>query len=267
MEQPTTDTLRIGLVGKYLGQDDAYLSVGEALRHAGLYHRVAVEVVPVDAEGSNLPRSIEALDGVIVPGGFGARGLQGKIAATRTARTQMIPFLGICLGLQVAVIEAARNLGSLKTANSLEFDEETGDPVVVMLDSQRHVTKKGGTMRLGSYPADLLAGSLAERLYREYRPTELNSGAITERHRHRFEVNPAYHQRLEEFGLRISGTLTGGSLTEFIELPQETHPFFIATQAHPEFRSRPNNPHPLFAGLVAAALIRKGAGATSPPLL
>jgi len=250
-------TLKIGLVGKYVDHDDAYLSVLESIRHAGIYHQVFTEIVPINSEDEDkTAEEVAEMDAIIVPGGFGIRGIEGKIRAIQVVREKNIPFLGICLGLQTAVIEFSRSHLGLGEATSTEFNEQTLEPVIAILPDQLHIKKKGGTMRLGSYPARLIPNSLAEQLYALYRPGELEDGVIQERHRHRYEVNPHYHERLEKAGMVLSGMSPDGSLVEFIELPQETHPYFIATQAHPEFRSRPHRPHPLFAGLIAAALER-----------
>jgi CTP synthase len=249
------ETVTIGLVGKYVDHDDAYLSVLEAIRHAGIYHRVFTEIVPINAEDEdNVATAIGKLDAMIVPGGFGVRGIEGKIRAIQIAREKKIPYLGICLGLQTAVIEYARNVVGVAKATSSEFEESTTEPVIAILPDQLHIKKKGGTMRLGQYPAVLQKGSLAEKLYSKYTPEALQEKTVQERHRHRYEVNPDYHERLSKAGLTISGVSPDGSLVEFIELPEAVHPYFIATQAHPEFKSRPHRPHPLFAGLIAAAL-------------
>lgn len=266
-KEPTWDTLytnlserdgelRIGLVGKYLEQGDAYLSVIESVEHACTYHKVKGKVVPINADGTNLEKQLDQVDAVIVPGGFGIRGVEGKIATAKYARERGIPYLGICLGLQIAVIEFARDVAGLTDAHSEEFDDTTPTKVVAFLPDQVGLTRKGGTMRLGSYPAKLKPDTLAYELYAKYRPEEVDNGTVTERHRHRYEVNPKHHAALEQAGLVQSGSSPDGLLTEFIELPRETHPYFIATQAHPEFRSRPQRPHPLFAGLVEAALRR-----------
>jgi CTP synthase len=246
--------LKIGLVGKYIDHSDAYLSVIEAVHHAGIAHKVRTKIVPINSEDANVAEQVQEVDAIIIPGGFGNRGIEGKITAISTARKNKIPFMGICLGLQTAVIEFARNNANLKEATSTEFDEKTPHPVVAFLPGQEGLRRKGGTMRLGSYAAVLSKGSLAEEIYKQYRPQELKGQEITERHRHRYEVNPEYHEALTKAGLIISGMSPDGQLAEFIELPKSVHPYFIATQAHPEFRSRPNAPHPLFAGLIAAAL-------------
>jgi CTP synthase len=247
-------SLNIGLVGKYIDHSDAYLSVIEAVHHAGIAHGVTTKIVPINSEDRDVAEQVKKVDAIIIPGGFGNRGIEGKIAAITTARKEKIPFMGICLGLQTAVIEVARNLAGLREATSTEFDENAKHPVIAFLPGQEGLRRKGGTMRLGSYAAVLKNGSLAETIYQTYRPEEVKNQQIHERHRHRYEVNPKYHTVLEKAGLVISGMSPDGHLAEFIELPQTVHPYFIATQAHPEFRSRPTKPHPLFAGLVAAAL-------------
>ncbi|WP_421077937.1 CTP synthase (glutamine hydrolyzing) [Methanothermococcus sp. Ax23] len=248
--------ITIGIVGKYVILKDAYMSIMEALVHAGAKNDTKVNIKWISSEeletGNykeilNNYRENEVLDGILIPGGFGERGVDGKVNAVKYARENKIPFLGICLGMQCAVIEFARNVCNLKNANSTEFDEETPYPVIDLLPEQREIEEKGGTMRLGAYPAILKEGTLAHKLYGK---TEVN-----ERHRHRYEVNPEYHKILEENGLIISGTSPDGKLAEFVELP--SHPYFIATQAHPEFKSRPNKPHPLFDGLVKASLKNK----------
>lgn len=256
-EQNVRGVVRIGLVGKYVQNPDAYISVIEAVRHAAMFHRVKAEIVPIDSEG-DVARQLKRVDALVVPGGFGGRGIEGKVAAVRHARKHGLPFLGLCLGLQMAVIEYARSEAGLKAATSLEFDEGTACAVVTFLPGQESILRKGGTMRLGSYTARLKPGSLALKLYKQYRPEEVHDHCITERHRHRYEVNPEYHEVLERAGLVISGVLPERELVEFIELPLSVHPFFIATQAHPEFRSRPELPHPLFAGLVGAGKKRAG---------
>lgn len=248
--------ITIGIVGKYVILKDAYMSIMEALVHAGAKNDTKVNIEWISSEELENDtyeeildnyRENELLDGILIPGGFGERGVDGKVNAVKYARENKIPFLGICLGMQCAVIEFARNVCNLKNANSTEFDEETPYPVIDLLPEQREIEEKGGTMRLGAYPAVLKEGTLAHKLYGK---TEVN-----ERHRHRYEVNPEYHKILEENGLVISGTSPDGKLAEFVELPN--HPYFIATQAHPEFKSRPNKPHPLFDGLVKASLKNK----------
>jgi CTP synthase len=241
-----TDRVEVAIVGKYVDLPDAYLSVVEAVRHGGLEHDVHVDVrwVAADDIERDGTAALQGVDGIIVPGGFGVRGVDGKVDAIRHARVNGIPFLGLCLGLQCAVIEYARNVIGLEGAHSAEFVATTPHPVIALMHDQQDVTQKGGTMRLGSYPAVLAEGSLVNRLY--------DATRIDERHRHRFEVNNSYRDQLADGGMRWSGTSPDGTLVEFLELPG--HPFFVATQAHPELRSRPNRPHPLFAGLVGAAV-------------
>ena len=241
-----TDPVTIGIVGKYVGLPDAYLSVVESLRHGAALHDLKLDVrwVPSDELTGLLADSyLEDLDGVVIPGGFGYRGIEGKIQAVRYARENDLPLLGLCLGLQCAVIEFARSVLGLTDANSTEFDPSTPHPVIDLMASQEDVEEKGGTMRLGLYAAKLAEGSIVRSLYDE----EL----VYERHRHRWEVNNKYRKELEAAGMRLSGLSPDDNLVEYIELVD--HPFFVGTQAHPEFRSRPDVPHPLFAGLVAAA--------------
>ena len=241
----------IAMVGKYMNLQDSYLSVTEALRHAGAANDAEVRIKYVDSEDieSQGPAPyLNDVQGILVPGGFGDRGIAGKIQAIGYAREHNLPCLGLCLGLQCAVIEFARNVCGLAGANSKEFVPETPHPVVIYLKEQEYVTELGGTMRLGAYPCVLVPGSKAAEVY--------GTLEISERHRHRYEVNNAYRARLEEGGLVFSGTSPEGDLVEMIELPSQ--PFFIATQAHPEFKSRPNRAHPLFRGLVGAALEHVG---------
>jgi CTP synthase len=248
------ETVRIGLVGKYVDLPDAYLSVTEALRAGGFAHRARVEIVWVPSDECRTPAgaaaALDGLDGVLVPGGFGVRGIEGKVGAIRHARTRGLPLLGLCLGLQCMVIEAARSLAGLDEANSTEFDERTPHPVISTMADQRDVVAgerdMGGTMRLGAYPAALQKGSVVAGAY--------GAVEVSERHRHRYEVNNGYRARLEEAGLVFGGTSPDGKLVEFVELPADTHPFFVGTQAHPELKSRPTRPHPLFAAFVGAAL-------------
>jgi len=244
-----TETVRIGVVGKYVNLPDAYLSVVEALRHAGFHYGAKVEIEWIQAEDvveSSQASWLGGLDGIVVPGGFGERGVEGKIAAVHYARTHDIPTLGLCLGLQVMVVEYARSVAGLKDANSREFDPGTPYPVIDLMDEQHDVVDLGGTMRLGVYVACLKPGSQVAEVYGET--------TVTERHRHRYEVNPRFRQRLEEAGLVCSGTSPDGRLVEYIELP--THRYWVGTQAHPEFKSRPDRPHPLFRELVGAAIER-----------
>ena len=240
---------RIGVVGKYIEVKDSYKSLYEALAHGGTAHEAAVDVVWVDAERierEGLAGHVAGLDGILVPGGFGDRGIEGKIQAIRYAREQRVPYFGICLGMQCAVIEYARHVCGLDGANSTEFNPTPAHNVIDLLPEQRHVQDKGGTMRLGLYPVLLSEGTTASRVY--------GQGLIEERHRHRYEVNNAYRDRLSKAGLRFSGTSPDGRLVEFIELDREQHPFFVATQAHPELKSRPTRAHPLFAAFVHAAV-------------
>ena len=241
--------VRIGIIGKYVDLPDAYLSVVESLRHAGFHHGARVEIDWVQA--ATVPDLLErdglkVFDGLVIPGGFGERGVEGKIAAARYAREHELPLLGLCLGLQVMIIEVARDLAGLAGANSREFEATTRHAVVDLMDDQVDVADKGGTMRLGSYDARLTPGSQVALAYGDV--------VVSERHRHRYEVNPRYRSRLEEAGLVCSGLSPDGRLVEFIELPG--HPFWVGTQAHPEFKSRPDQPHPLFRELVGAALAR-----------
>jgi CTP synthase len=243
------EVVRIGIVGKYVDLPDAYLSVVEALRHAGFHHGAHVAIEWVAAEDVNEQSAaglLEGLDGIVVPGGFGERGVEGKVAAVRYSREHDLPTLGLCLGLQVMVVEYARDVAALEGANSSEFDPDTAHPVIALMDDQHDLADLGGTMRLGVYVARLQPGSRVAQAYGET--------TVTERHRHRYEVNPRYRQRLEDAGLRCSGTSPDGRLVEFVELPE--HPFWVGTQAHPEFTSRPERPHPLFRELVGAALDR-----------
>jgi CTP synthase len=248
MNRPA-EPVRVALVGKYVDLPDAYLSVVEALRHGALAAGVALDlrwIASDDMEGLLAETHLQGVDAIVVPGGFGVRGIEGKIEAVRYARENRVPFLGLCLGLQCAVIEFSRNRLGLTGANSTEFDPLTPHPVIALLESQAEVEEFGGTMRLGLYAARLAEGSTARRVYGE----EL----IYERHRHRYEVNNRYRQDLEDAGLALSGVSPDDQLVEIIELPD--HPYFIASQFHPEFKSRPDDPHPLFAGLMEAAAAR-----------
>jgi CTP synthase len=244
----------IALVGKYVKLHDAYLSVHEALKHAGIHHGCHVRVRWVDAENMSFEeaaRELEGVDGVLVPGGFGSRGWEGKITACRVARERGIPYLGICLGMHVAVSEFARHVAGLDGANSTEMDPETPHPVIDMLPEQKEVEDLGGTMRLGAQAVELVDGTRTREVYGE--------AVIHERHRHRYEVNNHYRQGLVDAGLVVSGTYLGGQLVEIIELPD--HPWFVASQFHPEFKSRPTRPAPLFREFVGAALERSRARA------
>jgi len=248
------ELVEIALVGKYVKLQDAYLSVHEALKHAGLHNGSAVRVRWIDAENMSYDETaelLESVDGVLVPGGFGSRGWEGKILACRVARERRIPYLGICLGMHVAVSEFARHVVGLDGANSTEMDPETPYPVIDLLPEQKGVEDLGGTMRLGAQAVEVGEGTRARELYRE--------AVIFERHRHRYEVNNLYRDRLIDAGLVVSGTFEEGRLVEIVELPD--HPWFVASQFHPEFKSRPTRPTPLFQGFVGAALARARARA------
>ncbi|WP_258063201.1 MULTISPECIES: CTP synthase [unclassified Pseudoclavibacter] len=251
--------ITVGLVGKYIDLPDAYLSVTEALRAGGFANQTRVKLrwIPSDecetAEGS--AAQLSDVDAICVPGGFGIRGIEGKLGALRFARDNGIPTLGLCLGMQCMVIEYARNVVGISDASSSEFDPETPNPVIATMAEQVDIIETGdlgGTMRLGSYPAALDEGSIIAELY--------GSTLVEERHRHRYEVNNAYRDQISDAGLHFSGLSPDGTLVEYVELPREVHPFYVATQAHPELKSRPNNAHPLFSGLVAAGLERQRSG-------
>jgi CTP synthase len=257
VHEPKRD-VTIGLVGKYVDLPDAYLSVTEALKAGGFAHHAKVQLrwIPSDecesTEGA--ARQLSEVDGICVPGGFGIRGIEGKLGALRFARENGIPALGLCLGLQCMVIEYARNVVGLPGASSSEFDPDTPDPVIATMAEQVEIIAGGdlgGTMRLGLYPADLAPGSIVEELY--------GADRASERHRHRYEVNNQYRDRIADAGMLFSGTSPDGHLVEYVELPRDVHPFFVGTQAHPELRSRPNRPHPLFRGLIGASLDRQQA--------
>ena len=245
------EEVSIGVVGKYVQLRDAYKSIIEALTHGGISNEVKVNIEWIDAEKVEKAKDAEmflkGVDGVLVPGGFGERGIEGKIKAVKWAREKKIPFLGICLGMQCAVIEFARNVCGMKGANSTEFSPDTPYPVIDLLPEQQKIKNKGGTMRLGGYPLKILPGTLLHTLY--------GDGEFTERHRHRYEVNPQFVEKLKEKGLIPSGTSPDGRLVEVVEL--KGHPFFIGCQYHPEFKSKPISPHPLFRGLIEAAKARK----------
>ncbi len=238
--------ITVALVGKYTQLHDAYLSIMEALKHGGIVNHTKVRIVWVDSENvdaQNLDEIFSGVDGIIIPGGFGTRGTEGMILAAEYARTQKVPFLGICLGMQMAMVEFARNVIGFDDANSAEFDPDTKHPVIDLMPEQRGVENLGGTMRLGAYPCVLDKNSKAYRLY--------GQEEISERHRHRYEVNNDYRKDFTDHGMVLSGMSPDGRIVEMIEL--EDHPFFIGTQAHPEFKSRPNHAHPLFAGFVESA--------------
>ena len=238
--------VNIAIVGKYVKLEDSYLSVVESIKHAAYENGVKANIKFIDCEtvtNRNAREKLQGIDGIIVPGGFGNRGIEGKIQTVKYARENNIPFLGICLGMQMAVVEFARDILNIKDANSLEFDEKTKNPVIHIMESQKNITKKGGTMRLGAYPCILKKSSLASKLYK----TE----EISERHRHRYEFNNEYRKEMEDNGMTISGTSPDGELVEIIEI--KNHPYFIASQFHPELKSRPDKPHPLFVGLLKAA--------------
>ena len=250
-----THHARIGVVGKYIELQDAYKSIYEALTHAGAANDCKVDIVRVDAEAiekAGPELYLTGLQGILIPGGFGDRGTEGKIMAARYARENGVPYFGICLGMQIAVIEFARNVAGLAGASSTEFDKAAPHPVISLMEEQKKVINLGGTMRLGTWVTDLAPGSRAYDLY--------HSATITERHRHRYEFNSAYKEQLESNGLLVSGTSPNGELAEIIELP--AHPYFIACQFHPEFLSKPNHPHPLFHGFVKAAMNHHG----TPPV-
>src|SRR5690606_13615342 len=245
----------IGLVGKYIDLPDAYLSVTEALKAGGFAQETKVNIRWIPSDSCETPEGAEKalgdLDGICVPGGFGIRGIEGKLGALRFAREQGIPTLGLCLGLQCMVIEYGRTMAGIEGASSTEFDPETSEPIIATMAEQVEILDGGdlgGTMRLGLYEAALGEGTLARELY--------GSDVVSERHRHRYEVNNAYRDRLSAAGLVFSGLNPDLDLVEYVELPRDVHPFYIATQAHPELRSRPSSPHPLFRGLVGAAIER-----------
>ena len=244
-----TNCVEIGLVGKYVGLHDAYLSVAEALHHAGFYHSVHVNIRWIDSEEIK-PETAESilsgLDGIIVPGGFGSRGIEGMVLAVQYAREKDAPYFGICLGMQIAVIEYARNVAGLKCANSGEFDEQCAHKVIDFMPGQSDEIDKGGTLRLGTYPCNVMSGTTMERCYGE--------GQINERHRHRYEFNNEYRELLQNSGLTLSGMSPDGKLVETVELSDR--PFFVGVQYHPEFKSRPNKPHPLFRGFIKAAVLK-----------
>ncbi|MEI3392672.1 MAG: CTP synthase [Clostridia bacterium] len=242
------DKVKVAIVGKYVKLEDSYISVVESLQHAGFVNKVKVEIDMVDSEtivAENVKEKLSKYDAIVVPGGFGDRGIEGMIETIKYAREEKVPFLGICLGMQMTVVEYARNVLGLKDANSAEFSKTTKNSVIHIMETQKDIKKKGGTMRLGSYPCVIKTGSLAEEVY--------GASKIDERHRHRFEYNNEYKERLENAGLICSGVSPDGSLVEIVELEPKAHPYFIAGQFHPELKSRPNRPAPLFVGLIKAA--------------
>jgi CTP synthase len=253
VRHPKAD-VTVGLVGKYVDLPDAYLSVVEALRAGGFAHRARVQIRWVPSDSCETPagaaHALAGLDGIVVPGGFGIRGIEGKVGALRHVRERGIPALGLCLGLQCMVIEAARSLAGIDDANSAEFAPETRHPVIATMASQVAAVSGeadlGGTMRLGAYPANLVAGSVAAHAY--------GTTSVSERHRHRYEVNNEYRDQIEKAGLVVSGESPDGRLVEFVELPKDVHPYYVGTQAHPELKSRPTRAHPLFRAFVGAAL-------------
>ena len=235
------------MVGKYVDLAESYKSLSEALTHGGLANECAVEIEYIDAEeivGRGAGALLDGVDGVLVPGGFGERGSEGKVAAIQYAREEGIPFFGICLGMQMAVVEYARHVAGIEGAQSTEFAPKAEHQVIHLMHEQQDVTEKGGTMRLGAYDCELVADSLAGRLYGK--PT------VSERHRHRYEFNNGYREKLQQAGLVLCGLSPDGNLVEMVELPKDTHPFFLGCQFHPEFKSRPTAPHPLFVGFIAA---------------
>ena len=241
--------VRIGVVGKYIELQDAYKSVYEAIIHGGIANDCGVEIQKVDSEDierEGAEKFLKGLGGILVPGGFGERGIEGKIQAARFARENEVPYLGLCLGMQIATIEFARHVLKLAKAHSAEFDPNTPHPVIAMLDEQTRVTKKGGTMRLGAQPCQLVVGTKAAHLYGAF--------VVKERHRHRYEFNNAYREKFQKADFTFAGLTPDGKLVEIIELTK--HPFFIASQFHPEFQSKPHQPHPLFRGFIAAALLK-----------
>ena len=250
--------VKVALVGKYIDLPDAYLSVSEALRAGGFANSAKVNIVWIASDDCETPagakKSLQDVDAICVPGGFGVRGIEGKLGALTYARENKIPTLGLCLGLQCMVIEAARNLAGIKDANSAEFSPESGTHVIATMDDQKAIVSgeadMGGTMRLGLYKASLVPGSLVANTY--------GATEVSERHRHRYEVNNEYREKISSAGLSFSGIFKEKDLVEFVELPKEVHPYYVGTQAHPELRSRPTRPHPLFVGLISAAIASKG---------
>ena len=247
MKKARSHCVEIGLAGKYVGLHDAYLSVAEALNHAGLYHNVHINIHWIDTEEiheGSIAEKLAGLDGIIVPGGFGSRGIEGMILTAQYVREKNIPYFGICLGMQIAVIEYARNVAGIVNANSGEFDEQCTDKVIDFMPGQSDEIDKGGTLRLGAYPCEIMPGTTMERCY--------GKNEISERHRHRYEFNNDYREKLRASGLTLSGISPDGKLIETVELTDR--PFFVGVQYHPEFKSRPNKPHPLFMGFIGAAV-------------
>jgi CTP synthase len=242
--------VKIAVVGKYIDLQDAYKSIYESLTHAAASQDCGIDLKLIDAERLQdvVDGQLKDVAGVLIPGGFGDRGVEGKIKAARFARENKLPYLGLCLGMQVATIEFARNVCGIANANSAEFDQTSADPVICLLDEQREVTNKGASMRLGTWPTKIQPGTLAEKIY--------GSDQVLERHRHRYEFNMKYREKMREKGFEISGTSPDGSLAELVEL--RDHPYFLACQYHPEFQSKPNKPHPLFKAFIQAALAHQG---------
>jgi CTP synthase len=254
IENPEYETV-IGIVGKYTSLVESYKSLHEALVHGGIPNKARVELRYIDAEDvENLPENLKGVDGILVPGGFGQRGSEGKILASKYARENRVPYFGICLGLQMAVVDFARHVLELKDANSIEFNEGSPHPVIHLMDSQKEVVDKGASMRLGAYPCQLERGSLAHKQYGETH--------IGERHRHRYEVNNRYRNQLKEAGMNCSGTSPDGDLVEIVEIPD--HPWYLGCQFHPEFKSKPFKPHPLFSGFIEASVQNGGHRRWSP---
>jgi CTP synthase len=253
VDTPARGEVRIAVVGKYTDLKESYKSLNEALMHGGIANDVRVTLKDVDSqdvEAQGAQALLGDVDAILVPGGFGVRGTEGKVSAVRYARERKVPFFGICLGLQMAVVEFARNILALANANSVEFDERTPHPVISLMESQVQVQDKGGTMRLGAYACVLKSGSVASRLYAK--------DQVSERHRHRYEVNNAYRSRLSDGGMVVSGHNPELNLVEMIEL--QDHPYFVGCQFHPEFKSKPFAPHPLFSGFIRAALEHRDGG-------
>jgi len=249
-QKSLSNTVTIALVGKYVELHDAYLSVVESLKHGGIANASEVNIKWVNSEHlneENITECLQDVDGILVPGGFGDRGVEGKILAAKYARENKVPYFGICLGMQMAVVEFARNVAGMEDAHSSEFDEQSKHPVIDLMPEQRDVDEKGGTMRLGLYPCKIKENTKALNIYEE--------GLIYERHRHRYEVNNEFREALVEKGLIVSGVSPSGKLVEMIELPD--HPWYVGVQFHPEFKSRPNRPHALFKDFIRASLERQ----------